>query len=271
MKNLNGRVAVVTGAGSGIGRATALALAAEGARVAATDLNEALAAETAASIRRTGGEARAFPLDVSEPARIAETAVAVISELGVPAVLVNNAGIAVGGTFLDLSAESWQRILAVNLMGVVHCCRTFLPAMVEAGAPAHVVNVSSMLGYTPMRGLSAYCATKYGVIGFSECLRAELSEHGIGVSVVCPGMVRTNIVQAARLESRGGDLEPRRAAVEALYARRNYPPERVARAVLRAIRRNPSLQPVTPEAWLAWYAKRWTPGIVGWLAARARG
>lgn len=268
MKNIKGSIAAVTGAGSGIGRATALALAAEGARVAVSDLRLDSARQTADLIAASGGEARAWAMDVADPGQVRATLAQIQHELGNPSLLVNNAGIAVGGLFLDTSPESWQKIMSINLMGVVHCCQAFLPVMVMAGKPGHVVNIASMLGYTGMRGVSAYCATKFGVMGFSESLRAEMREHAIGVSAVCPGIIRTNIINAGILESKDLDVEAKRREIDALYEKRNYPPEKVARAVLSAIRRNRALVPVTPEAWVTYYAKRWLPGLVAWLAQR---
>jgi NAD(P)-dependent dehydrogenase (short-subunit alcohol dehydrogenase family) len=268
VKKIEGSIAAVTGAGSGIGRASALALAAEGARVAVTDLNPASARETAELITARGGEAQSFAMDVSDPGHVREALANIQHGLGNPSVLVNNAGIAVGGYFLDTSLESWQKIMSINLMGVVHCCQAFLPVMVLAGRPGHVVNIASMLGYTPMRGVTAYCATKFGVLGFSESLRAELGDHAIGVSAICPGMIRTNIISAGILESSELDVEAKRSEIDALYERRNYPPAKVARAVVSAIRRNRAVVPVTPEAWAAYYLKRWMPGVVGWLARK---
>jgi NAD(P)-dependent dehydrogenase (short-subunit alcohol dehydrogenase family) len=268
MKQLNEQLAVVTGAGSGIGRAIAEALAAEGARVVATDVNEGSAVETRDIITAAGGWAGAALLDVSDRESIEASAVSIREDFGVPAVLVNNAGIAVGGMFLDTGLDSWERIIAINLMGVVHCTRAFLPAMAESGRPGHVVNVSSMLGYFGSPGVSAYCTTKFGVFGFSEVLRAEMARHGIGVSVVCPGMIRTSIINSGVLEAPDEDIEQRRKEINALYEKRNYSPEKVARAVVRGIRRNRAVVPVTPEAWITYYAKRWTPWLVRGLAAR---
>ena len=230
MKDFEGKVALVTGAGSGIGRATALALAAMGARVAVTDIQQQSAADTTAKIRSKGQEAHSFTLDVSNPEQIEQLASEVKQSLGVPSILVNNAGIAVGGYFLDCSQESWQRIISINLMGVVDCCRIFVPLMVASGQPGHVVNISSMLGYTGAKGVGAYCTTKFGVLGFSESLRAEMAQYDIGVSTICPGMIRTNII--------------------------------------KAIRRNRAMVPVTPEAWLIYYLKRWAPWLTGWIARR---
>jgi len=268
MKQIEGQVALVTGAGSGIGRATAFALAAEGARVAVTDCALESARDCARNIERRGGQARAFLLDVADVRQLDVALEQIRDELGDPAILVNNAGIAVGGYFLDTSLESWHKIVSVNLMGVVHCCRAIIPGMLAAGRSGHVVNIASMLGYSSMQGVTAYCATKYGVVGFSECLRAELAGQGIGVSTICPGMIRTNIINEGILESSTEDVEARRREIDALYEKRNYPPEKVARAVISAIRRNRALVPVAPEAWIAYYGKRWLPGLMARLARR---
>jgi NAD(P)-dependent dehydrogenase (short-subunit alcohol dehydrogenase family) len=268
VKNFAGRIAVVTGAGSGIGRATAVALAEEGATVAVTDVNPQSAGETVSIISDRGHEAHAFTLDVSDPGQIVQVAQQLQECMGVPAVLVNNAGIAVGGYFLDMSPETWQRIIAINLMGVIHCSRAFIPAMVASGQAGHVVNISSMLGYTQARGVSAYCTTKFGVLGFSESLRAELVDHGIGVSAICPGMIRTNIINSGVLESPDADIEEKRKTIDAMYEKRNYPPEKVAQAIISAIRRNRAVVPVAPEAWAAYYARRWVPWLVRWQARK---
>jgi NAD(P)-dependent dehydrogenase (short-subunit alcohol dehydrogenase family) len=224
MKHISGSVAAVTGAGSGIGRAVALALAAKGARVAVTDARLEGAESTVAAIAGAGGEAVALAMDVAEPEQIRQALAEIQHRLGRPRLLVNNAGIAVGGYFLDTSPESWRKIMAINLMGVVHCCRAFLPVMIRAGGPGHVVNIASMLGYMGMRSVTAYSATKFGVMGFSESLRAEMRDYAIGVTAICPGMIRTNIISAGILESTEMDVEARRREINALYAKRNYPP-----------------------------------------------
>lgn len=268
MKNIEGRVALVTGAGSGIGRATALALAHEGARVAITDVDEARAAETARMVGSRGGLAEAFTMDVTDREQIRGAKQQVRHSLGAPSILVNNAGIAVGAYFQDTSPESWERIVSVNLMGVVRCCGAFLPEMLAGGRGGHIVNIASMLGYVGARGVSAYCATKFGVVGFSECLRAELFDQGIGVSAVCPGVIHTSIIADGILESSEEDVEEKRKVIEALYARRNYSPGRVARSIITAIRRNRAVVPVTPEAWILWYLARWAPWAARWLGRK---
>ena len=268
MKDLANKIAVVTGAGSGIGRATAFMLAGEGAVVAVTDINGESAAETARLIRDRGKASMHFKMDVAQPDEIARVAGQIQSSLGPAGILVNNAGVSLGGLFLDSTPEAWDRIISINLMGVVNCCRAFAPAMVESGMPAHIVNVSSLLGFAGMRGVSAYCTSKFGVLGFSESLRAELAAAQIGVSAICPGMVRTNIIRNGVLESGDADIEEKNREIDEFYKKRNYPPERVALAVLRAIRKNRAIVPVTPEAWAAYYLKRWFPGLMGWLARR---
>lgn len=268
MKKFNGKIAVVTGAGSGIGRATALALAGEGALVVVTDMNSETAGETVKMIIDKGQQARFFMLDVTDIDQIRRLSVQVEDTIGTPSVLVNNAGIGVASYFMDTSLESWEQVIAINLMGVVHCCRAFVPGMVASGAPGHIVNIASMLGYTQARGVSAYCATKFGVLGFSECLRAELCDHGIGVSAICPGMIRTNIINTSVLESSDDDIEEKRDAIVNLFEKRNYPPEGVARAIIKAIRKNRAVVPVATEAWLTYYAKRWAPWLVRSLARK---
>lgn len=268
MKELAGEAALVTGAGSGIGRATALALASQGVSVAVSDLDPEAAQATAEAISASGGQAADWPLDVSDFSQF-EFVLGELSErFGVPSILVNNAGIGVGGEFLDTSLESWQRVVSVNLMGVVHGCRAVLPAMIESGRPGHVVNIASMAGFAAAAKVSAYSATKFGVLGFSEALRAEMVKHRIGVSAICPGIIHTNIINASTLASSTEDVEAKRESLERFYRRRNYGPERVAAVILRAIRNNRAVVPVTPEAWSAYYFKRWAPWLIRWLAQR---
>ncbi|MFE6520174.1 SDR family oxidoreductase [Streptomyces sp. NPDC057794] len=260
----SGQLVLVTGAGSGIGRATALAFAGAGARVVAVDRNAGAAAAAAESSRRAGApEAWAETADVSDEQAMEKLAEKVTAEYGVVDVLVNNAGIGLSGSFFDTTPEDWKRVLDVNLWGVIHGCRLFGRRMAERGQGGHIVNVASAAAYQPSRALPAYSTSKAAVLMLSECLRAELAGRGIGVTAVCPGFVNTAITSTARFAGVDGPEEKRlqrRAA--RLYGLRNYPPEKVARAVLRAVARDQAVVAVTPEARTARVLSRLAPGVL---------
>ncbi|GGL99266.1 short chain dehydrogenase [Streptomyces fumigatiscleroticus] len=245
-----GQLVLVTGAGSGIGRATALAFAGAGARVVAVDRDAGAAVRTAELSRRAGApEAWAEPADVSDQQAMEKLAEKVATAYGVVDVLVNNAGIGLSGSFLDTTAEDWRKVLDVNLWGVIHGCRLFGRQMAERGQGGHIVNIASAAAYQPSRALPAYSASKAAVLMLSECLRAELADRGIGVTAVCPGFVNTTITSTARFAGAGADEERRlRQRAARLYGLRNYPPEKVADVILRAVARNEAVVPVTPEA-----------------------
>jgi NAD(P)-dependent dehydrogenase (short-subunit alcohol dehydrogenase family) len=205
--DLSGRVAVVTGAASGIGRETALALARRGADLAICDVDEAGLEETAEQIRQIGRRVLQSRIDVSSAEQMRGFAERTYAELGRVDVLVNNAGIAVAGFFVEVPLAEWDTILGIHLKGVVNGCYFFVPKMIEAGTGGHVVNVASMAGYVAIPGMTAYATTKFGLVGFSESLRGELAEHGIGVTVVCPGVTNTPIVRSDHPRNPQGDPE----------------------------------------------------------------
>jgi NAD(P)-dependent dehydrogenase (short-subunit alcohol dehydrogenase family) len=267
-RDLHGRKALVTGAGSGIGRATALALGARGADLVLCDVDEAGLADTAAALRASGRSVLSRRVDVADEAAMRAFAAEVEREAGALDVLVNNAGVGLGAGFLDTSLDDWRWILGVNLWGVVHGCHFFVPPMLARGGPAHVVNVASMAAYVPSEQLAAYTTTKYAVLGLSESLRIELGRRGIGVSAICPGIINTNITKTAQLRGAAAQAPGAREQMVAAYQRRNYGPERVASAILRAIQRNRAVAPVSPEAWVLYYAKRLAPGLVHWVGQR---
>jgi NAD(P)-dependent dehydrogenase (short-subunit alcohol dehydrogenase family) len=261
VSDLSGKVAVVTGAASGIGRATALALAQRGANLAICDVDEPALKETASEIEQLGRRVLAVVVDVANPDQMSAYAERCEAELARIDLLVNNAGIGVGGAFVDVPLSEWDSIIDINLKGVVHGCYFFVPRMIAAGSGGHIVNIASMAGYVATPGMTAYATTKFGVIGFSEALAGDLAEHGIGVTAVCPGVINTPIVHSSRLYGPDATPENRQRGVE-MFARRNYGPERVATAILKAVRRNRLVAPVSPEAWAGYWLKRLLPGAV---------
>jgi len=262
-----GRLVLVTGAGSGIGRATALAFAEAGARVLAVDIDAAAAERTAELARLCGAPAWALTADVADAAAMEQLDRTVAADHGVVDVLVNNAGIGVAGGFLDTSVEEWRRVLDVNLWGVLHGCRLMGRRMVERGQGGHIVNVASAAAFSPSRTLPAYSTSKAAVLMLSECLRAELASQGVGVTAICPGFVATGITRTTRFVGRSADEQERlRERSTRLYRRRNYPPERVAAAILRAVTRDAAVVPVTVEARAMHLLSRAAPGVLRALA-----
>lgn len=261
---LRGRVAVVTGAAKGIGRATALELARAGASVAGCDIDGAALAATLDECLRAGAPATlAAQVDVGEAAQVTAFAERVERDLGATFCLVNNAGVGLSAGFFDTEPEDWDWVLRVNLWGTIHGARAFAPRMSERGE-GRIVNVASASGYCNLPALAAYGTSKYAVVGLSEALRAELLPSGVMVSVVCPGIIATSILEQARI--RGvADVEAERRALQALYRRRGHAPEIVARAIVRAARSGKAMVPVTSEAWLLYVMKRLAPSTLPWL------
>ncbi|MCX5199995.1 SDR family oxidoreductase [Streptomyces sp. NBC_00237] len=256
-----GQLVLVTGAASGIGRATAFAFAEAGARIVAVD-RDAEGASRTAELARLIGAPDAWPevVDVSDAQAMEKLAGKVAADYGIVDVLVNNAGIGMAGSFMNTSPEDWKKVLDVNLWGVIHGCRTFGKQMAERGQGGHIVNTASAAAYQPSRALPAYSTSKAAVLMLSECLRAELAGQGIGVSAICPGLVNTNITATSRFTGVSEEEEKRKQKRSSrLYGLRNYPPEKVAEAVLRAVVKNQAVVPVTPEAHAAHLMSRFTP------------
>ncbi|MHB1533642.1 MAG: SDR family NAD(P)-dependent oxidoreductase [Acidimicrobiales bacterium] len=259
---LDGARVVVTGAGSGIGRATALALSARGSQVVAVDRHGESAEKTAADC---GGFA--YQVDVSDRVGVAELALRIADERGVPDVLVNNAGVGMSGRFLDMDLDDWDWIIGINLMGAVNFCRAFGPAML-ARRRGHVVNVASGLAYLPRATEPGYCTTKAAILSFSQCLRADWHRSGVGVSAICPGVINTSIVTTNTRYRGERDREETRRAVRKAFAR-GHPPEKVADAIVDAVLRNRSVVPVGVEAQVGWLLRGLLPAPLRDLVSRA--
>jgi NAD(P)-dependent dehydrogenase (short-subunit alcohol dehydrogenase family) len=269
VRDLTGKTALVTGAASGIGRATALAFARRGADLFLCDLDEAGLAETERAAAEIGRKVFCARVDVANRDEMAAFAAAVHERTDAVDILMNNAGVAIGGGFLDTTAEDWDWIVGINLMGVVNGCQCFVPAMVQAKRGGHVVNISSAAGYLASEALAAYSTTKFAVLGLSEALRDELARHGIGVTAVCPGIIDTPITRNARLRGTTLDRPEARTEMVDAYRRRGYGPDRVAENILKAIGRNRAVAPISIEAWFIYYLKRFAPWAQAWLIARA--
>ncbi len=241
-----GRVAVVTGAASGIGRALAEAIAARGSAVVVADLDAAEAEVVAAGIRETGADALAVAVDVSDAAAVEQLAATTLERFGRVDVLCNNAGVSTFNLFRDQTLDDWTWVVGVNLWGVVHGVQTFVPIMRDQGTPAHIVNTASIAGLVSgVAFIGPYCATKVAVVSISETLAQELAieESSIGVSVLCPSSVDTKVMESERGRPASLGVEQRTEMAESvrLMIRDGFTgptgltPARVATRVLEAI------------------------------------
>ena len=264
VRNLSGKTVLVTGAASGIGRESALAFARRGAHLFLGDVNQAGLDETATAIRALGRTVQTRVVNVAERDQMRAWADEVHTSVDAVDILMNNAGVGLGGGALYTTLEDWDWIVGINLFGVIHGCHFFVPRMVARGRGGHVVNVASAAAFVATATLAAYSTTKYAVLGLSEALREELAPYGIGVTALCPGMINTAITETTPLRGPDATPEMRRRIVD-LYRRRNYGPERVAENVLRAVQRNRAVAPIAVEAWAMYYLKRLAPWVVAWL------
>ena len=230
MQNLSGRLVVITGGASGIGRALASAFTDKGSRVVLADIDEEGGKEAAGDL----GDALFFPLDVSDEVAVEEFASSLEEEVGEVDILVNCAGITLLAEVVDTTLEDWHRVIDVNLWGPIHLTHVFLPRMYRRRR-GHVVNVASDGGLFPVAGLGAYSATKYALVGMSEILYAEASSYGVKVTVVCPWATWTPIIEKAVV--RGYDLQAKeRASAYLRYVCDR--PERLAVKIVKAVERD---------------------------------
>jgi NAD(P)-dependent dehydrogenase (short-subunit alcohol dehydrogenase family)/pimeloyl-ACP methyl ester carboxylesterase len=267
-RDVRGKLALITGAGAGIGRATALELARQGAKtVVIVDRDLAAAEDAAAAVREAGAGAAAYQADVSDEAAMNALAAQVNDEHGVVDILVNNAGIGMAGRFLETTPENWDDILGVNLRGVLNGSRSFARQMVDRGQGGTIINVSSAAAFLPSKSMVAYGTTKAAVLAFSESLRADLADDGITVTAVCPGFVNTNIAKSTVYAGMSVDEQERaRHRADAAYRRRNYTPEATAKAIVKAVKSGPPVVPIAPESKLGYAMRRISPSLIRLLA-----
>ncbi|HSS24944.1 MAG TPA: SDR family oxidoreductase [Mycobacterium sp.] len=263
-REVQGKLALVTGAGAGIGRATAVELARQGARkVVIVDRDLAAANESADAVRAACAEAAVYQADVSDESAINDLAAHVFNEHGVVDILVNNAGIGMAGRFLETSSANWEDIIGVNVRGVISGSRAFGAQMVERGEGGTIINVASAAAYLPSKSMVAYSTTKAAVLGFSESLRADLADEGITVTAVCPGFVNTNIAKSTIYAGMSVELQERaRQKADAAYRRRNYTPEATAKAIVKAVRTGPAVLPIAAESRVGYAMRRISPSMI---------
>ena len=255
---------VITGAGSGIGAATARRYAGLNASVACVDIDGERAEQTAGDCRERGAEAHAFTCDVADAGAVHELAATIEGDLGPVDVLVNNAGVGIAGPFLDADVADWDWLIGINLNGVAYGCHAFGPAMVERGH-GQIVNVASGAAYMMSRDMAAYCASKAAVVALSRCLRGEWASAGVGVSVICPGVINTPIASATKMFGALADRQDR--LVRAMG--RGHSPDLVAKAIVRAAERNQELVPVGFESAIAYRTLPFVPDAVKAMLTRS--
>jgi len=264
-------IALITGGGSGIGAQTGVQMARNGDTVILADINSDAADNVAASIVASGGKAESALLDVRDGVAFAALVDRVVADHGRIDLIFNNAGIGVGGPIEDLTAEHWQQIVDVNIMGVVNGIRAVYPHMIRQG-DGHIVNTASLAGLVPSPMLAPYAMTKHAVVGLSTSLRPEAAQHGIRVTALCPGPTETPI-----LDSRGPQGLPPHEGLSARHlltkaAGGIYPVERLVADLIDGIARNKAYIVTPRQARLAWLVQRIMPSylekhatrLVGW-------
>ena len=267
MKNLHGAVAVITGAGSGIGRALAQELASHGAQLALADVNGTGLEETRKLLGSS--QAKTYVVDVSDPAAVESLARNVEKDFGRASLLINNAGVALLGTFDQLALADFEWLFRINFWGVVYGCKFFIP-LLQREPEAHIVNVSSVFGLIAPPGQTAYAASKFGVRGFTESLRAELLDSKIRVTSVHPGGIRTHIAENARASAATQD-EDKAYARERFDKLARTSPEKAARVIVNGILRNKARVLIGADAYRIDFFQRLLPVRAGLMLAKLMG
>ncbi|QDU07752.1 SDR family NAD(P)-dependent oxidoreductase [Gimesia aquarii] len=251
MRNIRGKKVLITGAASGIGRELALQLAAEGADLFLLDVNESGLNDTAGAATLLGGQVIFRYCDLTDSQQISNVIRAVLDEWGYIDILVNNAGVAFYGPTHTMSTDQWDWLLAVNLLAPIQITRELLPSLINR-PEAHIINIASICGIVSGSRFSAYQVSKFGLLGFSEALRAEYSRQGLGVSAICPGPVSTRLFESAPCgrKDKKTPVPPRWACIS---------PEQVAQKTIKAIYQDKGLCLVGWVAYVLYYLKRLAP------------
>lgn len=234
ISDLQGKKVFITGAASGIGAATARAFAEQGCELVLTDVDASGLEVTAASVKDAGARSHSRILDVSNEEQFKRVAADVCASIGVPHVLVNNAGIGVHGSFLNTPMDAVRRVFDINLYGVYNGCHAFLPMMLEEADDRHLVNIASLVSIAPAPNMSAYAATKYAVDGLTEVLAMELVDSHVDVTCVHPGIIDTTIAHGKSYNGDAG-LEQERRIVE-YYRKHGTHPDVVAKGIVGAVK-----------------------------------
>ncbi len=256
------KIAIITGGASGIGRAIGEELARHGGIVTLADINGSPAADAAKAIQVSGGKAQAAALYVTDAVAVQKLVHETVTEHGRVEYMFNNAGITMFGEVRDITLDDWDRILDVNLRGVIHGVMAAYPIMVRQGS-GHIVNTGSLYGLTPSPGGIPYATSKYGVVGLSTSLRAEAAALGVKVSVVCPGFIDTPIKDSAKY------INISKEEALSQFPLKLASVEKCAQTVLHGVARNKDVIIVTPFAWASWLLYRLSPGFVSWLSQKA--
>jgi NAD(P)-dependent dehydrogenase (short-subunit alcohol dehydrogenase family) len=268
LRVFDGGVAVVTGAASGIGRAIAETLAQRGSHVVLADVDLDEAEGIAAGIRKTGGRASARHLDVRSFAEFREAVAGTVEQLGRLDCIFNNAGIGATGEVADYTMDAWDRVLGVNLMGVIHGVQCAYPVMLRQGF-GQIVNTASMAGLTTSPGMASYTTTKHAVVALSRALRAEARSRGIRVSVLCPGVIRTPLLRGGKHGIFLGSMpetRQRELVVEFFERLRPMPASVFARKALDQVARNKEII-IIPAWWrVLWWLERASPTLASFVA-----
>lgn len=255
MKKFKDNRAVITGAGSGLGRALCLELARQGWRILISDIKEARVQETLQLVQQAGGSGLALVCDVADKNQVASMADRVLAEWGGVDLLVNNAGVSVAGFVGRSPLENWQWVVDIDLWGVVYGCHFFIPLMKKTGS-GHIVNIASNAGIASLPEMAPYNVAKAGVVSLSETLRSELAPFNIGVTVACPTFFTSNLLETFRY-----DTEEQHRIAQKMFAWASMDSVDVARSVLKGVRKNKLHVLSQKDAKFTWFAKRFFPSI----------